>query len=91
MNAIELLRRALLYTSVALSVVFGIATTPLAAQQQDQDVEVQMGQEVFNELKAKGEIVESSPLYDVVAADCGRHYPGGAAAIQPPVQVLSGT
>ena len=23
-----------------------------------------MGQEVFNELKAKGEIVESSPLYD---------------------------
>ena len=31
---------------------------------QDQDDEVQMGQEVFNELKAKGEIVESSPLYD---------------------------
>ena len=25
-----------------------------------------MGQEVFNELKAKGEIVESSPLYDVL-------------------------
>ena len=33
-------------------------------QTQDQDEEVQMGQEVFNELKAKGEIVESSPLYD---------------------------
>jgi predicted Zn-dependent protease len=33
-------------------------------QAQNQDVEVQMGQEVFNELKAKGEIVESSPLYD---------------------------
>ena len=31
---------------------------------QDQDEEVQMGQEVFNELKAKGEIIESSPLYD---------------------------
>lgn len=28
------------------------------------DEEVQMGQEVFNELKAKGEIIESSPLYD---------------------------
>ena len=28
------------------------------------DDEVQMGQEVFNELKAKGEIIESSPLYD---------------------------
>jgi predicted Zn-dependent protease len=33
-------------------------------QAQDQDEEVQMGQEVFNELKAKGEIIESSPLYD---------------------------
>ena len=31
---------------------------------QNEDDEVQMGQEVFNELKAKGEIVESSPLYD---------------------------
>jgi predicted Zn-dependent protease len=31
---------------------------------QPQDVEVQMGQEVFNELKAKGVLIESSPLYD---------------------------
>src|SRR5258708_548020 len=30
----------------------------------NQDEEVQMGEEVFNELKAKGEIIESSPLYD---------------------------
>jgi hypothetical protein len=30
---------------------------------QDQDEEVQMGQEVFDQLKAKGEIIESSPLY----------------------------
>jgi beta-barrel assembly-enhancing protease len=34
------------------------------AQSQDQDEEVQMGQEVFNELKAKGVLIESSPLYD---------------------------
>lgn len=33
-------------------------------QVQNQDEEVQMGQEVFNELKAKGQIIESSPLYD---------------------------
>jgi predicted Zn-dependent protease len=33
-------------------------------QTQGQDEELQMGQEVFNELKAKGEIIESSPLYD---------------------------
>jgi beta-barrel assembly-enhancing protease len=63
MNAFELLRKGLLYTvAAALCLVVGNAA---AAQQQDQDdVEVQMGQEVFNELKAKGEIVESSPLYD---------------------------
>ena len=35
-----------------------------ANQGQGQDEEQQMGQEVFNELKARGEIVESSPLYD---------------------------
>jgi predicted Zn-dependent protease len=38
---------------------------PVQTQQaQDQDDEVKMGEEVFNQLKAKGEIVESSPLYD---------------------------
>jgi len=38
---------------------------PVQSQQaSDQDDEVKMGEEVFNELKAKGEIVESSPLYD---------------------------
>src|SRR5499427_8557719 len=31
---------------------------------QSQDDELQMGQETFNQLKAKGEIIESSPLYD---------------------------
>jgi len=40
-------------------------TQPVQEQAaQEQDAEVQMGQEVFNELKAKGEIIESSPLYD---------------------------
>jgi len=42
------------------------AAAPRHAQQQSQDPEVVMGQEVFNELKAKGEIVESSPLYDAL-------------------------
>jgi predicted Zn-dependent protease len=41
-----------------------IAGAQSAAAGQSQDEEVQMGQEVFNELKAKGEIIESSPLYD---------------------------
>ncbi len=66
MNAFEPLRKALLYNATALVVLagFGIATTRLKGQEQNQDVEVQLGQEVFNELKASGEIIESSPLYD---------------------------
>ncbi len=66
MNTFELLRKALLYlTAAALCLLgVGIATTPLAAQAQNQDEELQLGQEVFNELKAKAEIIESSPLYD---------------------------
>ena len=68
MNIFELLRKALLYITAAAvglaGVGIAIATTPLAAQAQSQDQELQMGQEVFNELKAKAEIIESSPLYD---------------------------
>jgi predicted Zn-dependent protease len=33
-------------------------------QQVQQDDELQVGEQIFTELKAKGEIVESSPLYD---------------------------
>ena len=66
MNVSELLRKGLLCTAAGALcfAVFGRAATPAPAQSSDQDEEVQMGQEVFNELKAKGEIVESSPLYD---------------------------
>jgi len=49
-------------TAVCLACVAG--GIPLAAQSQNQDEELQLGQEVFNELKAKAEIIESSPLYD---------------------------
>jgi predicted Zn-dependent protease len=66
MNAFELLRKVFFHTTVAalcLSAV-AVAQTPSKGQNKDQDDEVQMGQEVFNELKAKGEIIESSPLYD---------------------------
>ena len=62
MKASELLRKAFLYTSSVTLCLAALGTA--SAQQQDQDPEVQLGQEVFNELKAKGEIVESSPLYD---------------------------
>jgi beta-barrel assembly-enhancing protease len=42
----------------------GSAATPVPDQGQGQDPELQLGQEVFNELKARTEIIESSPLYD---------------------------
>ena len=41
-----------------------LAAAPSASQEPSQDDELQMGQEVFNELRTKGEIIESSPLYD---------------------------
>jgi len=68
MNTFEQFRKSLLYTTAAAALCLaGLGSaTPLVAQSQNQkqDDEVQMGQEVFNELKAKGEIIESSPLYD---------------------------
>ena len=66
MNVSDPLRRTLLYASVAALCLVGLqsATIPLRAQGSNQDVELQIGQEIFSELKAKGEIVESSALYD---------------------------
>jgi predicted Zn-dependent protease len=66
MNVLALLRKAVFYASAAALCLPGIesARTPLAAQGRNQDEELQLGQEVFNELKAAGKIVESSPLYD---------------------------
>jgi len=62
MNAMESLRRVFFFISMA-AFCLAVAVN-VAAQKPNQDEEVQMGQEVFDELKAKGEIVESSPLYD---------------------------
>lgn len=65
MSLVARLRKAFLCATVAALCLAGIVTPArMAAQDQNQDQEVQMGQEVFNELKAKGEIIESSPLYD---------------------------
>jgi len=65
MKVFEVLRKALLFTTAAaLSLAGVVSPAPLAAQGQDQDEEVQIGQEAFNELKDKGEIIESSPLYE---------------------------
>ncbi len=66
MNKRKIVRGMLLCAAVAglCCTGGGSPRASAAAQVSGQDEETEMGQEVFNELKAKGEIVESSPLYD---------------------------
>jgi len=65
MDAFKLFRVWILSgAALACLAPLGDAGAPSVAERQNQDEELRMGQEVFNELKAKGEIVESSPLYD---------------------------
>jgi len=66
MKLSKLVRRTLLYITAAALCIAGVGSVRalLGAQSSNQDEEVQLGQEVFNELKAKAEIIESSPLYD---------------------------
>src|SRR5271165_1986591 len=60
--------RLLLVTATALCVVAlggsGSTRATAAGQGSNGDEELQIGQEIFNELKAKVEIIDSSPLYD---------------------------
>ena len=66
MSALELFRKAVFCASAAALFLAGLACVriPLADQGRNEDEEIEMGQEIFNEFKANGEIVESSPLYD---------------------------
>src|SRR5215469_9935248 len=65
MTESTLLRFALMATAALLVLQTSGDVSHVLSQEQTQgDDEQQMGQEVFNELRAKGEIVESSPLYD---------------------------
>jgi predicted Zn-dependent protease len=66
MSALELFRKAVFCASAAALFLAGLACVriPLADQGRNEDEEIEMGQEIFNEFKTNGEIVESSPLYD---------------------------
>ena len=65
MRESTLLRSALMSAAALLSIFTIRIASPSPFQEQTQgDDELQMGQEVFDQLKTKGEIVESSPLYD---------------------------
>ena len=55
------------WTYAALLLPLIAAGSAVADEKQPpQDQELQLGQEAFAELKAKGEIIESSPLYDLL-------------------------
>jgi predicted Zn-dependent protease len=66
MSALERVRRVLLFSFAVVLCLAGLdrASIPLAAQATSQDPELRMGQEIFDRLKANGEIVKFSPLYD---------------------------
>ena len=66
MSALELFRKAVFCASAAALFLAGLACVriPLADQGRNEDGEIEMSQEIFNEFKTNGEIVESSPLYD---------------------------
>jgi predicted Zn-dependent protease len=69
MNKLELCRKAVLYVTLATLCLTGARTLSAQGQKQQEpkpDEEMQMGQQVFNQLKAKGEIIQSSPLYDTL-------------------------
>src|SRR6516164_4445971 len=64
-SALIPIRTVLAYALSSLCLILPTLTAGQAASNtQSQDEELQMGQEVFDQLKAKGEIIESSPLYD---------------------------
>ena len=63
MDSTAFLRGCTTLALSAITVMAGVGA-PRAAEDARLDDEQQVGQEVFNELRAKGEIVAASPLYD---------------------------
>jgi predicted Zn-dependent protease len=62
---IVMIRKWMIGAGLAAIVVIAIGPSPRATMAPPDDEE-QIGQEVFDELKAKGEVVGTSPLYDVL-------------------------
>jgi len=52
--------------TLSVAMLLTAAAINAALRAQEKEDELQLGQEVFNELKSKGEIVASSPLYDTL-------------------------
>jgi hypothetical protein len=56
--------RALIAPSILIASIIFMAQAPLPGNATDQETE--LGQEIFNQLKNNGEIIESSPLYETL-------------------------
>jgi predicted Zn-dependent protease len=56
--------RPLIAPSILIAPIIFMAQAPLPGNVTDQETE--LGQEIFNQLKNKGEIIESSPLYETL-------------------------
>jgi beta-barrel assembly-enhancing protease len=69
-NVSAIAKRTVAAVPVVVTVIALILGSQAPARAQD-DEETQMGQELFDELKAKGEIVSSSPLYDTLRPIAG--------------------
>jgi hypothetical protein len=64
MSASKLVQSLFIAVALWCLATVGSKAAPAEGQGQEQDIELQLGQEVFDELKARAEIIESSPLYD---------------------------
>ena len=72
---------------ILLAVAIGCgAQAPVPEPVTDQETE--LGQEMYKQLKAKGEIVETSPLYDALRPMADFDLPGRSDALPASLQVL---
>ena len=77
------------FTALPIRRLIATVVATQAASRTQPDDEQQIGQQVFDELKAKGQIIASSPLYDSLTPIADAVTRDGAASLQPSVQVLS--
>src|SRR6516164_325051 len=63
-SAIKIKSAQGIFVTAALLCLAPLQGTAAPEQAQDQDPEVQLGKQTFDELKVRAEIIESSPLYD---------------------------
>ena len=64
MGAIKMKSVQAMFLTAALTCLAPLRSTAAPEPAQDQDPEVQLGKQTFDELRVRAEIIESSTLYD---------------------------